>query len=186
MKYALPLPLIILALVSSAVAETPGSHGSPISMAAHLSALDEPDSAVRTTAAAFLAGYLQKQSDHPLCQIRLSGSAIWIELTGLRLNRLVAKPITPTDTANGITESWLVMIDYTSYRARNLQSAQWSKWSDAPNLLLPSAIRVEKRTDGHWQVNPKDFHLLTPLSTPSGPATIPHAAQPATAAQASK
>ena len=55
-----------------------------------------------------------------------------------------------------------------SNRTRNPRTAQWSAWSDSPNSLLPSAIRVEKGADGQWQANPKDFHLLTRLSTELG------------------
>jgi hypothetical protein len=186
MKQVLPLPLIILALVGSAAANPTGSNDSPSLTTSTAPGPDDPESAVRTTAAAYLAGFLRKQADHHLCRIHLGDSAIWIELSGLHLSHVVANPVSPTDEAEGITDSRLVRIDYTTYRARSPRAAQWSQWSDRPNPLLPSAIRVEKGPNGHWQARPKDFQLMTRFTSQGDPGSIPHLAQPATAVQASK
>ena len=184
MKLSRPLPLIILALAGFAIAEPPGSRGSPAPPASHAPAPVDPEASVRTTAAAFLSSFLKKQGDHHLCELRMSGSAIRIELSGLHLTRVTSLPVSPADHPNGITESRYVLIDYSGYRARSPRTAQWSAWSDSPNPLLPSAIRVEKGADGQWRANPKDFQLLTRLSTRADPAIIPHIAQPATAVHA--
>ena len=174
MKLSLPLPLIILALAEFSVAEP------------HAPAPPEPEAAVRSTAAAFLSSYVKKQADHYPCELRLSGSQIQIELDGLQLGRVVANPVSPADQANGITESRLILIDYSNYRAHSTRTAQWSRWSVFPNPLLPGAIRVEKGPDGQWRANSKDFQLLCRLSAHNDPAIVPHAAQLALSTQASK
>ena len=173
-KLSLPLPWIILALTGFAIAEP------------HAPASEDPEFAVRATAAAFLSGYVKKQADHHLCALRLSDSPIRIELDGLHLGRVIANPVSPADQANGITESRLVLMDYSTYRAHGTRTALWSRWSVFPNPLLPGAIRVEKGPDGQWRANPKDFQLLCRLATRNDPAIVPHDAQPAHPIQASK
>lgn len=186
MKHVLTLPLMILALVGSASANLSGPHDSASSMNSSAPATDDTESVVRTTAAAFLSGLVKKQSDHHLCQIHLGGSAIWIELSGLHLSRIAANPVSGADEAVGITDSRLVQIDYTTYRVRSPRAAQWSRWSDRPNPLLPRAIRIEKGPDGHWQANPRDFQLMSRFTHQDDPGSIPHLAQPSNAVQAAK
>lgn len=186
MKHVLTLPLMILTVAGPASANPSGSNDPSSSMTSSAPASDDSESAVRTTAAAFLACLVKKQADHHLCQVHLGSSAIWIELSGLHLSRIDAHPVSPADEAQGITDSRLVRINYTTYRARSPRAAQWSRWSDRPNPLLPSTIRIEKGPDGHWQASPKDFQLMTRFTGQGDPGSIPHLAQPATAVQASK
>ena len=115
---------------------------------------------------------MKKQANHHLCQIRLSGADISVELDGLHLSRVTTRPPTPEEKTRGITERASIQIEYTAYRTYNQKTGQWSQTCDQPNWYFPATIIIDKSTDGQWRVNPANFHQLNRISDLGASSTI--------------
>ena len=161
--------LLLIATPRSTAITQPPFHGINITMLAQTPPPQNTDSAIRATAEKLLASYVKRQADHHLCQICLSGAAIWVELDNLHLTQGTTRPPTRTEKANGITESASIQIKYTAYRTYNQRTAQWSRACNQPNWYLPATITLEKTSDGKWQASTTNFYQLNRFSNP-----LPH------------
>ena len=173
--------LLVVALAGPVAAEDPVLLGLRGALNALTPVPEATARSARTAVADLLAPYLTKQGANHLCQRKTVPAGQWLELQGLKIQRVTAQAVSQADRANGIQEKLLVFVDCVMYRTRKAGEAVWSPWVNGKPILFPPGINVEHGANGAWTAASFYLQYLNPIGN-QRPQTNPQAAaNPATA-----
>ena len=141
----------------------------------------ETANAARSAAADLLGSYLTKQGESLLCQRKMGPEGQWLELQGLKIQRVTAQAVSQADKANGIQEKLFVTVDCEMHRTRKPGETSWSPWANGSPGLFPPGINVEHGTDGKWTASSSYLQYFNLLGKPQPAANPQPATNPATA-----
>ena len=173
--------LVLGMLAEPLVAEDPLELGLRGAFNAFAPVPEETARAAQSAATELLGPYLKRQGENHFCQRKIGPEGQWLELQGLKIQRVTAQAVTQADKANGIQEKLWVSLECEMYRSRKSGEASWSPWVNGTPMLFPPAISVEHGANGKWTASSTYLQYFNPIANPLPAARPQPAANPTTA-----